>query len=111
MFNNRKTKYLTESFKDIDTPVLNATIVEEWGRWDGPTSGVCEVEGEQFYFHDVVESIWRYYSKDDLERLWRIYAVYDAPLKLVKKLRKKNEKYVDFVGALEDESEIIGIFW
>lgn len=107
----RKTKYLPESFKDIDTPVLNANIVEKWSIYDGPLSGICEVEGEQFYFHHIVESIWRYYSEDDLERLWRIYAVYDAPLKLVKKLRKKNEKYVDFIDALDDESDVIGIFW
>lgn len=111
MLNNRKTKYLPESFKDINTPVLNATIVEEWGRWDGPTSGVCGVEGEQFYFHDVVESIWRWYSDKDCERSWRIFAVYDAPLKVVKNLRKKNKMYSDFVDALSDESEVIGIFW
>jgi hypothetical protein len=44
-----------------DSPVLTGVkVIERWGYWDGVMSGICEIHGQQFYFHDIVESCWRY---------------------------------------------------
>lgn len=106
-----KRQYLPTALKDLNTPHLDATITETWNVWDGPLSGLCKVEGQIFYFTHAVESVWRWYSKDDYERRWRIYTVYDIDLKYLKKLEKKTKTFKEFFSELEDESEVIGIFW
>ena len=78
---------------------------------------------EEFYFDDIVESIWRYFNKmwdytnsegeekyyQHVKRLWRIYAVYDLDLD---KLRaKKFKDYAERKDYLEEYGNIIGIFW
>jgi len=102
-------RYLQPEFR-TDTPLLEANILEEWGYWDGPLYGVCEVNGEKLFFVDIIESIWRHFSSNDSQRLWRIYAVYNLDLEYVKSLMA-NQYRQTWQQKIEDEASPIGIFW
>ena len=103
-----------------DTPVFrNVKIVRRITYWDGPMSGACEVNGQQFYFDTLVESVWRYYNKQYKEalegkkfqlvsRLWRIFAVYDLKLEEIEPMPKNGKERAVW---LADKGNIIGVFW
>ena len=47
-------RYLKPEFR-TNTPVRDATIVEEWDVWDGPLYGICEINGGHFFFTEILE--------------------------------------------------------
>lgn len=103
---------LNPKFKN-DTPVLpDVTLIEEWGYYDGPLFGLCEINGQKLFFMDIVYDIWRYYEDNTSQRLWCIYGVYDINVYTANDIITSGDDRVDWQRKIiEDESECIGIFW
>jgi hypothetical protein len=92
------------------TPVLpNVKITDVWGYYDGPLSGICEINGQSFYFMDVIFDVWRFYKDDTHQRLWSIFAVYDISIEEARSVVKGSR--TGWQAEIEDVSDCIGIFW
>lgn len=109
-------KFKVKSYKG-ETPFLNVKITHEYDKWDGVLAGTCSVHGQEFFFVDIVESVWRNYADDDddydADRLWRVYAVYDIDLSEMNKIfeRKDGNRRITWRQHLASNSNVIGIFW
>jgi hypothetical protein len=75
------------------------------GYWDGPTSGVCEVEGQKCWFELVDEWHDKYddYDDDDFQPLWwRRYLVHRLTDEQFNSLYNRHRKFQHMVGYHTD---------
>jgi len=103
-------------WEDKGVLLKGVKVTERWRYWDGVLSGFCEIEGQEFFFKEVVWDVWRYFDRafsvnidgeesrveQDCERYSRVYGVYSVKPEIVRE--KKEGKWLD------EDHQIIGVF-
>lgn len=85
--------------------------MDEWAYYDGPLFGICEINGQQLFFMDILFDTWRHYDDGSHQRLWGIFGVFDIPIDEARKILDKFSPRSEWQPEIEEQSECIGIFW
>ena len=86
------------------------------GYWDGPISGMCEVDGKKHWFSqaeavqdEVLGEMYfqlfdKEHNEEDYDRI-RFYYVYALPEEIVTAITAEHDLFIQYVGAHTDYDE------
>jgi hypothetical protein len=103
-------KDIIKKYEETYTQLPKLQVKKLWhhGYWDGPTSGVCEVDGKKCWFELIEEWHDKYddYDDDDFTAPWyRRYLVHHLTDEQFKEIEARHEKFQRMVGTHTDYNE------